>query len=91
MSLQYQYNWYAIYCPYTRECLFTKPQAAVDALFTFYNRSKFSKEDFANLICPMYSHESIGALKQLVEWSIVDASDIDQEKYLLSKKISEAS
>lgn len=39
----------------------------------------------------MYSHESTGALKQLFEWSLVDPSDIDEEKYLLSKKISEVS
>ena len=39
----------------------------------------------------MYSYETVSALKQLFEWSIVDASDIDQEKYLLSKKISEVS
>lgn len=63
----------------------------MDALLTFYNRSRFSKEDFANLICPMYSQESIGALKQLFEWSLVDPSDVDEEKYLLSKKISEVS
>ncbi|KAL8797433.1 MAG: hypothetical protein Q9195_000249 [Heterodermia aff. obscurata] len=73
----------------------TEPQrtcaikAAVDALLTLYNRSRFSSDDFADLICPMYSHESTGALKQLFEWSLVDPSDIDEEKYLLSKKISE--
>jgi hypothetical protein len=39
----------------------------------------------------MYSQESIGALKQLFQWSIVEAADIDHEKYLLSKKISEVS
>ena len=41
------------------------------------------------MICPMYSHESISALKQLFEWSLVDPSNINEEKYLLSKKISE--
>ena len=39
----------------------------------------------------MYSHESTGALKELFQWSLVDPSDIDEEKYLLSKKISEVS
>ena len=39
----------------------------------------------------MYSLESISALKQLFEWSLVDPSNIDEEKYLLSKKISEVS
>ena len=39
----------------------------------------------------MYSHESIEALKQLFQWSIVEATDIDHEKYFLSKKISEVS
>ncbi len=37
----------------------------------------------------MYQQDIISLLERLYEWSIVDAANIDEEKYLLSKKFSE--
>ena len=38
---------------------------------------------------PLYGQEIIDLLRRLYEWSVVDAADIDEAKYLLSKKLSE--
>lgn len=61
----------------------------MDGLYTLYNRSRFSEDDFRDLVCPMYQQDIISLLERLYEWSIVDAANIDEEKYLLSKKFSE--
>lgn len=37
----------------------------------------------------MYRRETVELLKKLYEWFIVDPHDIDDEKYLFSKKFSE--
>jgi exportin-5 len=37
----------------------------------------------------MYQTESVNLLRKLYEWSIVDASRIDESKYAVSKKLSE--
>ncbi len=63
----------------------------MDALYALYNRSKFSEEEFRELVLPMYGQEILGLLRRLFEWSIVDAANIEDEKYLLSKKFSEVS
>ena len=39
----------------------------------------------------MLKDDTINLLKQLYQWLLVDPSDIDEAKYLLLKKFSEAS
>ena len=63
----------------------------MDVLYTLYNRSRFFEDDFRELVCPIYGQDIVELLRRLYEWSIVDVSNIDEEKYLLSKKFSEVS
>lgn len=49
----------------------------------------FSDEEFLELVCPMYTGEVVGLLRNLFQWSVVEADDIDDEKYLFAKKFSE--
>lgn len=63
--------------------------ASVEALYALYSRSQFSPDEFLSLVCPMYRRETVELLRKLFEWSIVDVHDIDEEKYLFSKKFSE--
>ncbi|KAL8874320.1 MAG: hypothetical protein Q9174_000319 [Haloplaca sp. 1 TL-2023] len=63
--------------------------ATVDVLHSLYHRSRFSDEDFQELVGPMYVPTATDLFQQLYEWSAVDVNDIDSEKYLLSKKLSE--
>ena len=67
----------------------TSTQAAVEALYMIYNRPRFSDEDIQDLVWPMYDQATVGVLKQVYAMSSVDVNDMDQEKYLLSKKFSE--
>jgi exportin-5 len=39
----------------------------------------------------MYSDAMVDLFKRLFEWSVVDAQDIDEDKYQFAKKFSEAS
>lgn len=63
--------------------------AAVDSLYSLYNRSRFSEDDFRDLVGPMFQDETIQLLKQLYKWLVVDSTDINEAKYLLLKKFSE--
>ncbi|KAK4696105.1 exportin-5, partial [Lecanoromycetidae sp. Uapishka_2] len=64
-------------------------QAAVDALYSLYNRPRFSEDDFRDLVGPMFQDDTLNLLKQLYQWLNVDPSNIDEAKYLLLKKFSE--
>lgn len=61
----------------------------MDSLYSLYNRTRFLEDDFRDLVGPMFQPQTTALLKQLYEWLIVDATDIDDAKYLLSKKYSE--
>ena len=61
----------------------------MDILHTLYSRSRLSDDDFKDLVWPLFSPDIIELLRRLYEWSIVDPTNIDEEKYLLSKKFAE--
>ncbi|KAI9791463.1 MAG: hypothetical protein M1816_003807 [Peltula sp. TS41687] len=63
--------------------------AAVESLNAIYNRSSLAEEHFISLVCPMFRPECVRLLQELYQWSTVDPSDIDHEKYTLAKKLSE--
>jgi hypothetical protein len=54
-------------------------------------KTHFTTEDFLTLVCPLYTSESVDLFRRIFEWSIVDAQDIDEERYSLGKKLSEVS
>ena len=61
----------------------------METLYSLYYRSKFSQDDFNNLVLPMFEASNLGLLKNLYTWLKVDPLDIDDAKYLLLKKFSE--
>lgn len=67
----------------------TQSQAAVEALYALYYRVNFTERDVHDVVGLVFETETVNVFKQLYQWSIVPADDIDDEKYLLCKKFSE--
>lgn len=63
----------------------------MEALYSLYHRPRFSEHDFKVLVGPMFEPETMSMLNQLFHWLSVDPTDIDDAKYLLVKRFSEAS
>ncbi|KAL5365727.1 armadillo-type protein [Aspergillus floccosus] len=63
--------------------------AAVEALHSLYSRSNFDVEGFQTLVHMMYQTDYLDLLQKLYEWSVVGPDDIDDTKYMVSKKLSE--
>ncbi|KAE8348511.1 armadillo-type protein [Aspergillus coremiiformis] len=63
--------------------------AAVEALHSLYSRSNFEMEDFQPLVHLMYETECLDILQKLYQWSIVGPDQIDDTRYMVSKKLSE--
>ena len=61
----------------------------METLYSLYYRSKFSQDDFDNLVAPMFEADNLNLLKNLYQWLVIDPTDIDDAKYLLLKKFSE--
>lgn len=46
-------------------------------------------EDSHGLVCLIFDPDYLQALQNLFQWSIVGPEDVDEPKYLVSKKLSE--
>jgi len=46
-------------------------------------------EESQALVCLLFEPEYLNTLQNLYQWSIVGPDDIDEPKYLISKKLSE--
>lgn len=64
-------------------------QGAVEALGALFSRPHLDKDDFDNLIAPVCTTERVQLFQNVYNYSIVDPEDVDDEKYLLCKKLSE--
>lgn len=63
--------------------------SAVEVLHALYGRNTIGCEESHGLICLIFEQEYLVTLQSLYEWSIVGPDDVDDAKYLVSKKISE--
>ncbi|KAJ5472893.1 hypothetical protein N7530_006894 [Penicillium desertorum] len=63
--------------------------SAVEALHALYGRNTIGSEDSQELVCLIFQSEYLVVLQRLYEWSIVGPDDVDEPKYLISKKLSE--
>ncbi|KAJ5623266.1 hypothetical protein N7490_011871 [Penicillium lividum] len=63
--------------------------AGIEALHALYGRSNMGNEESQALVCLLFEPEYLTTLQSLYEWSIVGPDDIDEPKYLISKKLSE--
>ena len=58
-------------------------------LSALYARYSFQADDIQALVGPLFQDATLNDLKRLYEWTVVDSENIDDQKYLLSKKLSE--
>ena len=63
--------------------------AAIEMLSALYARYSIADADVRALVGPLFEDATIDGLRRLYEWTIVDSENIDDERYLLSKKLSE--
>ncbi len=61
----------------------------METLYVLYYRTKFTLDDFENLVAPLFQPENLTLLKNLYQWLSIDPTNIDDAKYLLLKKLSE--
>ncbi|KAF1843610.1 ARM repeat-containing protein [Cucurbitaria berberidis CBS 394.84] len=65
--------------------------AAIEVLQAIYSRHHLHDDEFVELVCPMFTPGSVSLLREVYNWTIVDmdVNDIDDQKYMLCKKLSE--
>ncbi|KAJ6157769.1 hypothetical protein N7470_005361 [Penicillium chermesinum] len=63
--------------------------AAVEALHALYGRSNMGSEDSQELVWLIFEPDYLNALRNVYQWSVVGPDDMDDPKYLISKKLSE--
>lgn len=61
----------------------------MEALHSLYGRSNYDANEFQELVKLIYQTDHLVLLRNLYEWSIVNAEDIDDAKYTICKKLSE--
>ncbi|KAI1117781.1 armadillo-type protein [Nemania sp. NC0429] len=64
-------------------------KASLEALHALYSRTSFHEAEFLELVVPLYDAQYVSLFRQLFEWSVIDPDDLDDDKYQLSKKLSE--
>jgi exportin-5 len=64
--------------------------ASVEAMIILFSRGKsFDDADFDHIVNPMYNAQNVALLYDAYRWAVVDAHDIDEEKYEFLKKLAE--
>ncbi|KAJ6009248.1 hypothetical protein N7499_005330 [Penicillium canescens] len=62
---------------------------AIEALHALYGRNNIGCEESHGLICLIFETDYLVVLQRLYEWSVVGPDEVDEPKYLISKKLSE--
>ncbi|CAO2656045.1 Nn.00g048480.m01.CDS01 [Neocucurbitaria sp. VM-36] len=65
--------------------------AAIEVLQAIYSRHHLHDDEFVELVCPMFTPGSVSLLREVYNWTLADmnVNDIDDQKYMLCKKLSE--
>jgi exportin-5 len=63
--------------------------SAIEALHALYGRNTIGCEESHGLVCLIFDSEYLVILQRLYEWSVVGPDDIDDPRYLVSRKVSE--
>jgi exportin-5 len=62
---------------------------AIEALHALYGRNNIGCEESHGLVYLIFETDYLVVLQRLYEWSVVGPEDVDEPKYLISKKLSE--
>lgn len=61
----------------------------MEALHALYGRSNMGNDDSQELVWMIFEPDYLSTLHNVYQWSIVGPDDVDEPKYLISKKLSE--